>query len=246
MSDLNGRIRDFWDLDAEHYDRSPSHSLSDARESEAWRSALARHLPAPGSRVLDVGAGTGALSLLAAALGYRVTALDFSPPMLERAREKAEARGLLMEFVVGSAVEPPEGPFDAVIERHVLWTQPRPAAALAAWRAAAPAGRLVMYEGFYGQRTLSRRLGSSMAGVIRRVLRVSEAHHAEYDPDVLALLPLANIGSVDPFVQVVRSAGWRRYRIERLREVEAARRRASGPLVGWLESVPQFALLAEA
>ena len=50
-------------------------------------------LPEPGSKVLDVGAGTGALSLLAAELGYQVTALDLSPGMLGRAELKAKSAG---------------------------------------------------------------------------------------------------------------------------------------------------------
>ena len=53
-------------------------------------------------RVLDVGAGTGALSLLAAEIGHRVTALDLSEGMLAVAERKAVERGLELEFVVGS------------------------------------------------------------------------------------------------------------------------------------------------
>ena len=40
------------------------------------------------------------------------------------------------------AASPPGGPFDAVVERHLLWTLPDPGAALVAWRQAAPTGRL--------------------------------------------------------------------------------------------------------
>jgi 2-polyprenyl-3-methyl-5-hydroxy-6-metoxy-1,4-benzoquinol methylase len=120
MDDLRDTIRGYWDADAETYDRSPSHSLSDPVEAEVWQEALRRHLPPPGATVLDAGAGAGALTLLAAGLGYRVTALDFSPAMLEQARWKAADRSLDVEFVVGDVTEPPPGPFDAVIERHVL------------------------------------------------------------------------------------------------------------------------------
>jgi len=131
--DVHDRIRDYWDRDSDTYDETRSHAISDPLEASAWRQALADALPEPGSKVLDVGAGTGALSLLAAELGYEVTALDLSPGMLGRAELKARERGLeeRMRFVVGSGTEATEGPFDAVMERHVLWTLPDLVGALA-------------------------------------------------------------------------------------------------------------------
>ncbi len=53
---------------------------------------------APGERVLDVACGSGALTMLAAARGARVTALDFSDEMLARLRRRAE--GLVDHHVV--------------------------------------------------------------------------------------------------------------------------------------------------
>ena len=94
-------------------------------EAATWRAALRRAPPEPPVAVLDAGAGTGSLSLLAAELGYRVTALDLSEAMLEGPREgrrqgaRAPVRGRI-------AMAPPGGPFDAVIERHLLWTMPDP------------------------------------------------------------------------------------------------------------------------
>ena len=107
--EVHDRIRDYWDRDSHTYDETRSHSISDPLEAAAWRQALADALPEPGTKVLDVGAGTGALSLLAAELGHEVTALDLSPGMLGRAELKAKERGLeeRMRFVVGSGTEPP-------------------------------------------------------------------------------------------------------------------------------------------
>jgi ubiquinone/menaquinone biosynthesis C-methylase UbiE len=48
----------------------------------------------PGWRVLDLGTGTGALALRAAARGAAVVALDVNPAMLAVARRKAEVAGL--------------------------------------------------------------------------------------------------------------------------------------------------------
>ena len=132
---------------------SPGHHPRRPHERAAWSGTLRRLLPDPPARVLDAGAGTGFLSLLLAAQGYQVTAMDLSPGMLEMLRAKAARQGLEVEIVVADAVSPPGGPFDAVVERHLLWTLPDPGAALAAWRQAVPTGRLVLIEGTWGKTT---------------------------------------------------------------------------------------------
>ena len=52
---------------------------------------LALAAETPGSRVLDLGCGTGRLALALAAAGHRVTGIDPAPAMLGRARSKAGA-----------------------------------------------------------------------------------------------------------------------------------------------------------
>jgi SAM-dependent methyltransferase len=247
MADVHDHLREFWDRDAETYDRSASHSVSDPLEEAAWRAALRDVLPEPGARVLDVGAGTGSLSLLAAELGYRVTALDLSPGMLAKARAKAADRGLDVAFVEGPATEPPPGPFDAVIERHLVWTTPDPVAAMTAWRGVVvPGGRLVMFEGVWGSVAPVDRVKGALAGLIRTAMGTPPHHHAPYSPEVLAQLPLGAMPSPAPLLEAVRASGWRGLRIKRLHDVEwAGRLREPWPL-GWLEAMPRYALAADA
>jgi SAM-dependent methyltransferase len=242
---VHRRLQEWWDADAEVYDRAASHSASDPVEAAAWRAALLRHLPPPPARVLDVGAGTGSLSVLAAQLGFRVTALDLSPQMLERAREKAKAQGLEVQTVVGPAQEPPRGPFDAVMERHLLWTLPDPVGALSAWRTVVPDGRVVLFEGTWRPQDPVGRTKLWLAGLVRRALQIPQEHHGEYDPDLLETLPLAERMSPAAVLEVLASAGFARARIERLRDIEWARLLAEHPLLGPLESVPRFAVLAD-
>lgn len=243
---VHDRIREYWDADAHTYDETRSHSISDTLEAAAWRQALAEALPPPGASVLDAGAGTGALSLLAAELGYEVTALDLSPGMLGRAELKAKERGLdeRVRFVVGSATEPPEGPFDAVIERHVLWTMPDPVGAMARWREVSR--RLVLFEGVWGETDLRRRAKDLLAQWLRRVMAVPDDHHAPYPEEVLAELPLARLPSPLPLIDAVHEAGWSAVRIKRLRDVEwAAKLHEPWPL-GSLEARPRYTLVADA
>ena len=246
MGDVQERLRRYWDEDAETYDRAAAHAASDPVEAAAWRAALLDSLPAPGSSVLDVGAGTGAIALLAAELGFRITALDLSEGMLAKAREKAAGRGLDVEFVLGSSDAPPPGPFAAVMERHVLWTTPDPAGVLSAWRRVAPSGRLVLFEGVWDSNALPDRLKEIAADAVRRGLKIEPEHHAHYDAEILEQLPLSRMATPEPLFAAVQDAGWRNLRFRRLRDVEWARRLASRPLLGWLEEVPQYVVIADA
>ena len=247
MTDVHETIRAYWDRDSATYDRSPGHAVTDVVEAAAWREALRTALPHPPARVLDAGAGTGALSLLAAELGHDVTALDLSSGMLDRAREKAAARRLDLTFVVGSASEPPPGPFDAILERHVLWTLPEPAAALTAWRdVAGPEGRLVLVEAIWGRQDPLATARHRAAELARALLKVPDDHHAPYPSEVLERLPLSRMPSIEPLVHLVQDAGWRAARLRRLRDVEWARRLQQPWPLGWLEHLPRYVLVADA
>jgi demethylmenaquinone methyltransferase/2-methoxy-6-polyprenyl-1,4-benzoquinol methylase len=68
-----------------------------------WRRLAAEAVVRPGNRVVDVCCGTGDLALAALAAGGRVTGLDFSERMLERARRKSAA----VEWIRGDALALP-------------------------------------------------------------------------------------------------------------------------------------------
>ena len=65
--------------------------LMTAGLDERWRRVTAEAVVRPGDRVLDACCGTGDLALAASRAGGRVTGLDFSERMLERARRKSSS-----------------------------------------------------------------------------------------------------------------------------------------------------------
>jgi demethylmenaquinone methyltransferase/2-methoxy-6-polyprenyl-1,4-benzoquinol methylase len=81
------------------------------------REALAQAVP-PGSRVLEIGCGTGAVTRRLVERGARVTALDQSPDMLEQARKRLGEAATAVDLVERTAAEIdalPEASFDAVV-----------------------------------------------------------------------------------------------------------------------------------
>ena len=242
--ELSERVRAYWDADAATYDESPDHGAASPALRAAWNAALHRLLPAPAGRVLDVGAGTGFLSLAAARLGHRVTAVDLSAGMLDRLRDSADREDLEIEVVESGAEAPPEGPFDAVVERHLLWTLSDPGAALAAWRAVAPAGRLVLFEGLWGEADPVEALRGQAREGLRRLRGEPDHHHSRYDQEVWEALPLAGGTHPDRVVELVEAAGWGPARLERLPDIEWAQLLAMPPGSRLLGVTPRFAVVA--
>jgi len=78
---------------------------------QRWRRATVAAIVRPGDRVLDACCGTGDLALAALDAGARVTGLDFSERMLERARRKSAE----VDWVQGDALALPfaDASFDA-------------------------------------------------------------------------------------------------------------------------------------
>ncbi|MEU6593569.1 class I SAM-dependent methyltransferase [Streptomyces sp. NPDC046881] len=143
-----------WDAQAAVFDDEPDHGLRDPQVRAAWADRLRAWLPERPADVLDLGCGTGSLSLLAAEQGHRVTGVDRSPAMVERARTKLAGR--TARILCGDAAAPPVAPrcFDVVLVRHVLWALPDPAGVLRHWRdLLRPGGRFILVEGVWGTLT---------------------------------------------------------------------------------------------
>ena len=73
----------------------------------------------PGAQVLDLACGWGRHSIALARAGFRVTGLDLSETLLARARKRAEAAAVPVDFVRGDMREIPwAARFDAVLSLY--------------------------------------------------------------------------------------------------------------------------------
>jgi demethylmenaquinone methyltransferase/2-methoxy-6-polyprenyl-1,4-benzoquinol methylase len=103
------RVRTMFDRIAPVYD--VMNRVMTAGLDQRWRRVTARAVVMPRGEVLDAACGTGDLAIACAREGGRVTGLDFSAAMLERARRKAPE----IEWVEGDMLALPFGDesFDA-------------------------------------------------------------------------------------------------------------------------------------
>jgi SAM-dependent methyltransferase len=108
------------------------------------------------SRVLDVGCGVATTAVeIATRYGARVTAVDISPLMLERARDNARAAGVAQLVSVEEGdilnLDYDDASFDVVIAEAVTMFVDRPRAAKELARVARPGGRVLATEFFWRQ-----------------------------------------------------------------------------------------------
>jgi SAM-dependent methyltransferase len=114
-----------------------------AAQSEAWASFLpvevTTTIPAAklvkfaqvhsGQYVLDVACGTGVAAVTAARRGAKVSGLDLSPALLERANYNAAVAAVDIDFTEGDAeaLPYPDATFDVVLSQYGHIFAPRPA-----------------------------------------------------------------------------------------------------------------------
>jgi ubiquinone/menaquinone biosynthesis C-methylase UbiE len=135
--------RPAWDKIAPGYDKTNT-------PTQMWlgNEGLHRAGLRAGMRLLDVAAGSGALSIPAARLGAQVLAIDQSPVMLELLRARAHQEGLAIETRVmdGHALELDDNSFDMVGSQFGVMLfpdMPRGISEMA--RVVKPGGRVLMH-----------------------------------------------------------------------------------------------------
>jgi ubiquinone/menaquinone biosynthesis C-methylase UbiE len=138
------RIRSFYEKSAGRYDKQMRFwdRVLDFDGGRRWVCAQAT------GDVLEIGMGTG-LNLPYYRDDVRLTGIEFSPTMLELARERAKELGRNPDLRLGDAqaLEFPDGSFDTVVCTLALCTIPDDRRAVAeARRVLRPRGRLLLLE----------------------------------------------------------------------------------------------------
>ena len=147
-----------------------------------------------GQKVLDVAAGNGNVSLAAARRWCDVTATDYVPALLERARERAAAERLDMTFreADAEALPFPDGSFDVVVSTFgVMFTPDQGRAASELARVCKPGGKIGLAnwtpQGFIGQvfKTMGKHVpppagtkSPALWGTRERIVEFFEPHAA--------------------------------------------------------------------
>ena len=157
MNETKATIKSYWNRRYSTFDLSSGHTLSCKSEEDAWKSLFGSKIGQGNKRVLDVGVGTGFLSIMLAEIGYSVVGVDLSEEMIKNAQKKMDDRGLKAKLELGDAEDLPfeDDSFDAVVNRAVLWTLPDPKKALSEWkRVLKPGGTLCFF--LHGPHSKSR------------------------------------------------------------------------------------------
>lgn len=145
----------------------------------------------PGSRVLDVAAGSGNISLPAARTGASVVSTDLTPELLQRSQMRATEQGLTLDYREADAQALPfaDGEFDTVISAiGVMFAPDHRRAADELVRVCRSGGKIGVIawtpEGFFGR----------MLGVIR-----------PYRPSLSAALPPSALWGREAYIRGVLS-----------------------------------------
>ncbi len=180
MSKQAGEVSGMFDQVARRYDRT--NALLSFGNDALWRRATVRAVaPAVGERILDIAAGTGTSSVPFARSGAEVTAVDFSPGMVEVGRRRHPE----IDFVLADATSLPfeKNSFDVVTISFGLRNVQDPKAALAEmYRVLEPGGRLVICEFSRPPRAAFRAgYAAYMRFVMPGVVRLASSNSEAYD-----------------------------------------------------------------
>lgn len=139
------QVRDAWDAIAPRFDEfltpitmAPGQAIVDRLDVAA------------GTRLLDVGCGSGALAIPAARRGAEVMAVDIAPRMIELLNARARSEGLAIDGRVmdAHALDLPDDGFDYAVSVNGVTMSPRLATALAEMVRVTRAGGTVLVAAF--------------------------------------------------------------------------------------------------
>jgi ubiquinone/menaquinone biosynthesis C-methylase UbiE len=256
--DLRDEIKAYWSLRAETFDTQPGHEIFSEDERAAWHALFRRHLgEGDGRAALDLACGTAVVSHLLDDLGFQVTGLDWSEPMLERARAKAAKRGRKIRFLIGDAERTmePDASYDVITNRHLVWTLVDPIACFREWhRVLKPGGKVLIVDGdFVNTSTLTQLLKrltqfAARLGLARDALHgAPNADMAETHNRILSSVYFSQGARSDAVAALLKEAGFAKVTIDTDMSAIHRTQRKNFSLLKGLERATQhrYAICAE-
>ena len=117
--------RFFWNQYAKSYDNLARHYRPYQDLIQEVCDHIDKHANGRSLRILDAGCGTGNYTVELTHRGHKVTGIDFSPAMLERANPKKKKISVWPKFLccdLGRPLPFKDNSFDTVVCIHVLYT----------------------------------------------------------------------------------------------------------------------------
>lgn len=191
-AEIKEKIRKRWDVSSQQYDTHHAHGIQTDEEKEAWIDLLRQKIPGDSMRILDVGCGTGEMSILLAGMGHQVTGVDLSEQMLAKARNKALSLDYSIQFEMGDAesLSWPDSSMDVILNRHLFWTLPHPDKAIQEWkRVLKPDGTLLVIDGNWYHSGIRQQIGRWISGAYTFLTEKGRQKSKFYDDDLKKALP---------------------------------------------------------
>lgn len=131
---------------------APVYDWTFGRMVDAGRRQAVEHINKRRGKVLEVGVGTG-ISLPHYKRHLKITGIDLSPQMLDKARRRVSAQGLdqveAIHEMDAAALDFADGSFDIVVAMYVLTVVPDPGQVMAELeRVCAPGGEVIIVNHF--------------------------------------------------------------------------------------------------
>lgn len=224
--DPKKEIASCWNGNAESYDSRYGHGLKSTAEEIAWKEMLRKLTGETPLDILDVGTGTGFLAILLAELGHKVTGIDLSEGMMVKGKEKATAKNLQIQFLLGDAENLPKefaGKFDMVINRHLLWTLLEPEKSLAEWnRVLKPGGRVAIIDGNWAEQSSSAKVRKFLGRVVIMLTEFTNPWKQKrgYSDELQQMLPMRQGDNRNKTVDILKSCGYDEIEVTYLTEID--------------------------
>jgi ubiquinone/menaquinone biosynthesis C-methylase UbiE len=168
---------------------------------------LAQVKPGPGHRVIDIGAGPGILTMLAAPSGADVLSIDFSPNMVERLQRRLHDAGVgnaRAEVMNGQDLKLPDGSFDIALSNFAVIFFPEIERGLSEMhRVLKSGGRIAMSAWSAPDRVM----------FLRALMRAVKAAVPDYAPPAKPPVWL-RLSEASVLRQYIERAGFRHVRVE--------------------------------